>query len=311
MSERPEVSVVMGVYNGAASLAATIDSVLAQEGCALELIVVDDGSIDGTPAILRACAQRDPRLRVFGQSNAGLTSALVRGCGEARGDFIARQDCGDRSMPGRLRSQLEFLRGHPQVVMTACAVRFLAPGGELLYVSSRDGPRLQDGLRQLDVRQVKGPPHHGCTMFRRDAYQAAGGYRPFFAVAQDLDLWLRLSEHGECEGHGDVRYEARLEAGSISSVRREEQLGFAEVAVQAARLRRAGGDDREALAGARAIVRKRGGRPGRLERARFLHFIGSCLQESDPAAARGYYWQALRECPLMLKTLVRLARTKG
>src|SRR3569623_742811 len=105
----PQVSVVMGVYNGAAALPATMRSVLDQEGCALEIIVVDDGSSDDTPRLLDEWAARDARLRVIHQANTGLTGALIRGCGEVRGEFIARQDCGDRSLPGRLRSQAALL----------------------------------------------------------------------------------------------------------------------------------------------------------------------------------------------------------
>lgn len=306
-----DISVVMGVYNGAATLAATLDSVLAQEGCAFEFIVVDDGSTDDTPSILEAYARRDARLRVLRQANAGLTRALAFGCADARGEFIARQDCGDRSLPGRLLSQLRFMRAKPDRVMTACAVRFLGPRDELLYLVSRDGALLHDGLSLLDAQQVKGPPHHGATMFSRSAYQAVGGYRPFFAVAQDLDLWLRLSERGLCEGQAEVGYEAHLEAGSISALRRDEQLRFAALAVQAAQSRRAGRDDRELLATPMPRPRAPGAGPGRLERARFLHFVGSCLQATDPAAARRYYWQAFREHPLMVKSLVRLAGSKG
>jgi len=86
----------MSVYNGGTALAATLDSVLAQEGVAFEFIVVDDGSTDGSGALLDDHAQRDERLRVIHQDNRGLTRALIRGCAAARGPFIARQDAGDR-----------------------------------------------------------------------------------------------------------------------------------------------------------------------------------------------------------------------
>lgn len=302
-----DVSVVMSVFNGADTLEATLDSVLGQQGCRFEFIVVDDGSSDATAQILDARAAREPRLRVLHQANTGLTRALERGCAQAQGEFIARQDCGDLSLPGRLERQCRYLRTHPEAAMVACAVRFVAPAGEPLFVTAREGMALHDGLTVLDMQRIKGPPHHGGTMFRRDSYLQAGGYRPVFKVAQDIDLWLRLSALGHCVGQSELGYEARMEAGSISARRRSEQIRFAQLAVECARRRRQGLDDRELLeapGSPSAVARPRN---EKLEHAKFLYFIGSCLRRTDPAAARRYYWQAFRAHPLLVKSLVRLA----
>src|SRR5262245_6785124 len=102
MTANCEVSVVMSVYNGASNLPATINSILSQEGVALEFIVVNDGSTDKTGEILDDYARRDNRVRVIHQKNTGLTRGLIRGCDAARGEFIARQDAGDISLPERL-----------------------------------------------------------------------------------------------------------------------------------------------------------------------------------------------------------------
>ena len=100
-----DISVVMSVCNGSDLLAKAVNSILSQEGVSLELIVVNDGSIDGSCAtILDEYARRDPRVRVIHQENTGLTRALIRGCAAARGQFIARQDSDDISLPGRLAS---------------------------------------------------------------------------------------------------------------------------------------------------------------------------------------------------------------
>src|SRR5450759_1549651 len=119
MSRNPEVSVVMSVYNGASHLAATLDSILSQEGVKFEFIVVNDGSSDKTGQILNDYAQRDSRVRIIHQENTGLTRALIRGCDAATGEFIARQDAGDASLPGRLARQLDVFRNNPHVVMTS------------------------------------------------------------------------------------------------------------------------------------------------------------------------------------------------
>ena len=86
----PEVSVVMGVYNGASALPATLQSILSQQGCEFEVIVVNDGSTDDSGRVLDEWAARDARLQIIHQPNKGLTKALIRGCESARGEFIAR-----------------------------------------------------------------------------------------------------------------------------------------------------------------------------------------------------------------------------
>jgi glycosyltransferase involved in cell wall biosynthesis len=300
-----DVSVVMGVFNGAGALSETLQSVLGQQDCIFEFIVVDDGSTDTTAAVLDEWAASDSRLRVVHlPANRGLTQALALGCAQARGKLIARQDCGDISLPGRLQAQCAVLRDHPEAVMAACAVQFTGPAREPLFVVARAGLELHDGLSMLDVTRIKGPPHHGATMFRRSAYEQVGGYRGAFPVAQDIDLWLRLREIGTCLGQVDIGYEARMEAGSISAHRRNEQFRCAALAIECTRRRRQGQSDEAVLSASRATVRPLA-RNRKLERARFFYFIGSCLRQHDAAAARRYYWKSFREYPLLVKGLVR------
>jgi len=301
----PEVSVVMSVYNGAVHLEETLGSVLSQEGCDLEFIVVDDGSTDGTGRILDEWAARDGRLRVIHQENTGLTRALIRGCAEARGEFIARQDAGDVSLPGRLAPQCSYLASHPSVALVASGTRFVGPAGESLYEIARMGKELGAGLSLLSVEEIRGPSHHGSTMFRKEAYLCVGGYRPAFDVAQDIDLWLRLAEVGGSWGIGDIHYQARLAANSISGRRRDEQFRAGLLAIECARLRRSGRDDRGRL-DAGNLQKKQAGNPTtRQEKARFYYFIGACLSKRDPVAARRYFKRAVRENPLFIKALGR------
>jgi glycosyltransferase involved in cell wall biosynthesis len=299
----PEISVVMGVYNGAGNLAATLESILTQDGCDFEFIVVNDGSTDSSGRILDDWAARDNRLRVIHQENTGLTKALIRGCAAARGDFIARQDAGDISLPGRLLRQSEYLRSRQDVVLVACSVSFLGPLGEKLYDAVQIPGELEKGLSCLDVRKIKGPPHHGGTMFRRDAYFLVGGYRSVFVVAQDIDLWLRLSECGRCMAMEEILYQAKWEAGSISSRRRTEQFRVGTLAIECAKRRRCGLDDFELLQAYKPRIST--GKQPHFEKARFYYFIASLLRQSDPVRAKHYYRQAVREYPFFLKAIIR------
>ena len=314
MNGSPSVSVVMSVYNGAATLAATMDSVLAQEGVDFEFIVVNDGSTDGSGAILDDYARCDDRVRVIHQDNTGLTRALIRGCAEARGKYIARQDAGgDISLPERLVRQFAFLEANSDVVMTSCATRFIGPENEFLYDIVQQSDELRQGLEQLRIDRVRGPSHHGSTMFRQVAYQAVGGYRPEFRVAQDLDLWMRLVEIGSCIATPEVLYQACLTLGTISHMHRSEQLKVANIILQCATIRRSNGDEKLTLQQFMRNNRKVRwlSIPRSLQNARFYYFVGSLLRLKQPARARIYYQHALKSWFLYPRALFGLWLLRG
>jgi glycosyltransferase involved in cell wall biosynthesis len=295
----------MGVYNGAADLPRTLDSVLSQQGVDLEFVVVNDGSTDDAPGILDQRARQDPRLRVVHQPNGGLTAALVRGCELARGEFIARQDAGgDLSLPGRLRSQVALLRAQPDAILATCATRYVAPDGEWLFDEVIEQQQLDIGLRTLSIPGVTGPSHHGSCLFRRDAYERAGGYRRPFTLAQDLDLWLRMIEAGRFIAMPDVLYQAAWTFGGLTSRLRPEQIRYAEVALEAARRRRAGLPEPE-LPEPRRSVAIRGATSRQVELSRFHYFVGSCVARRDPALARRHFWRSLKAHPLHLRAMLR------
>jgi len=126
------LSVVMGVYNGENNLFKTIDSILNQTYTDFEFIIINDGSTDKTSEILKEYAARDNRIRVIEQENTGLTKALIRGCKEAQGKYIARQDAGDISLPTRFEKQLKLLLSNPKLIMCSCWGRMLGPNNEIL-----------------------------------------------------------------------------------------------------------------------------------------------------------------------------------
>ena len=223
------VSVVMPVYNGASRLPSTMDSILGQTLSDFELIVVDDGSTDETPTVLEDYARLDRRVRVLRQENAGITAALIRGCGAAQAELIARHDCGDRSRPERLTRQ-RALFDDPEVILAGCATAYLAPGGEALYTTTSEGADVRASLLRDPVTTIRGLPHHGSAMFRRGAYLAAGGYRASFYFAQDVDLWIRLAQRGTIAMTREVLYEAAVDTKAISSQNRAEQVASARIA---------------------------------------------------------------------------------
>src|SRR3954468_16236127 len=128
----PLVSVVLPVRDGAAFVADAVNSILVQTLRDFELLVIDDGSPDATPAILAQLAASDARLRVVTQSGLGLVAALNRGLSEARSRYVARMDADDLAAPERLASQCARLEMHPDVAALGSACRVIDRNGKLL-----------------------------------------------------------------------------------------------------------------------------------------------------------------------------------
>ena len=306
MSNKPDISVVMSVYNGADDLRQTMDSILSQKGVELELIVINDGSTDDTEKLLDEYRNRDRRIKVFHQKNQGLTRSLIDGCAAARGVYIARQDAGDISLPGRLVKQLACIKETPDRAFVSCGTRFVGPGGEYLYDISHDPGEATSRLKRLELANIRGPAHHGCTLFSRALYEQIGGYRSAFYFAQDLDLWIRLVEYGQHVVIPEVLYQASMTLESVSSLYRKEQVESARLILESARLRRESRSEEPALDKARLIRPHAKRSSSRLRRARAFYFIGVCLKSQRDPKAPLYFKQALQTFPLHLKSAVQL-----
>lgn len=305
MTTIPQVSVVMSVFNGADALRDSVESVLSQQGVDVEFIIVNDGSTDASASLLDSMAAADARIRLLHQANQGLTKALINGCALARGGYIARQDCGDKSLPGRLRAQMQTMQSHPEAALVSCGARFVGPDLEPLYEVTLTEAEAATGLQTLELPQLRGPAHHGSTLFRRDLYERVGGYREQFYFAQDLDLWTRMVEHGRHVAMPDLLYQATFALGSISGLQRQRQIECAKLIIECARLRRDGQSDAQAVSRARRIVPQRGAASS-TETASALYFVGTCLSKRHDPRARRYYREALRANPLHFRSALRL-----
>ncbi|MGZ5443013.1 MAG: glycosyltransferase family 2 protein [Thermoanaerobaculia bacterium] len=312
MSASPDISVVLGVFNGGETLAATVESILDQRDVSFELVAVDDGSRDGSGEMLERYAARDPRMVVIRQENRGLTRALRRGCEIARGRLIARHDAGDLSHPRRLALQQELIERDATIAFVSCWTRYIAAGGEELKVEYGDVADEQP-IAILDASKpwgvIGGPTSHGSVIMRREAYERAGGYREEFYFGQDWDLWYRLAAIGRFAVRQQVLYTMRVTPGSISTSSKTVQEKLAKLSLAAMRARAAGEDESPILAGAAAI------RPPfpqrRTVRADGLYFIGETLRRrGDPAAAR-YLRRAIAARPWMLRAWIRWMQARA
>lgn len=310
---RPLISVVMSVYDGAPYVEDTVHSVLGQEFPDFEYVIVDDGSTDETSNVLQACAESDRRIRIIRQPNAGVTGALIRACAETRGTYVARIDAGDRMTPGRLALQKDYLEECPDAAFVSCWTEFCGPGWEPLFVR-RGNETPPGGMSVLPERSgfdlLSGPTHHGSVMFRRSAYERAGGYRAEFYYGQDWDLWYRLAERGKFRIIERVLYRARMLPGSVSAraARRQEAAG--RCSRGAMRCRRRGVDESSWLRRAARIGPVESKGRDRTARASAYYFVAAHLAGNGDERAEAYLRKTLSEVPLHLKAWIRLRRIR-
>ncbi len=186
----PRATFVIGAYDSAATLRRAIDAVLAQTVSDLELIVVDDGSTDGSRAIAEAAAHRDDRVRVVAMgANAGIARSLNAAVAQARAPVVAVQDADDYSVPERLERQLAVLDAQPEVAVVGSRMHEVdGRGRELSARTTFRAGVVNDVLLHFN------PIPNTSAAFRRDVVLAAGGYDPRYRYAAEYDLWLRIAE---------------------------------------------------------------------------------------------------------------------
>jgi glycosyltransferase involved in cell wall biosynthesis len=208
----------MGVRDGAAWISRAIGSLLAQTLDDLELIVVDDGSTDATAGLLSGV--RDPRLVVERQARAGLAAALNRALGRARAPLIARLDVDDIALPARLERQRAFLQAHPEVGLLGTAARVVDESGRDVEIIRP--PEDDRAIRRALIR--RNPFVHSSVMLRRALVASVGGYDVSFVVAQDYDLWLRLSAITRMANLAEPLVIRHLVSGRVTASREDERL---------------------------------------------------------------------------------------
>jgi GT2 family glycosyltransferase len=218
-AKSPLVSVIMTVYNEERFLRQALDSIFAQTWSDFELIVVDDASTDSTPQILNSYSDRR-LIRLTNEKNLGPYGSANKALSVAHGKYIARHDADDESLPDRLKQQVEaFMRG-PDLVLLGTSYFVIDEQGSILDVALLpiDNVEIQDRLGFGNLYC------HGSVMMRHDAVRQVGGYRDFFPVSQDYDLFLRLAELGQVANLAAPLYLFRFHSNSLSRKKKEQQL---------------------------------------------------------------------------------------
>ncbi len=189
------VSVLLPVRDAIGTLDACLDSLRAQTLRDHEVVVIDDGSRDGSGERLRAAAAGDPRIRLLAATGRGLVAALNQAAAAAAAPLVARMDADDVAHPERLAIQVQRHGAGPGVDVLGCRVRCLAASGEGMrtYVDWLNG-LLNHAAIARDLF-VESPLAHPSVLLRRATLLDLGGYREFDGP-EDYDLWLRAHDAG-------------------------------------------------------------------------------------------------------------------
>lgn len=213
MSPGPLVSVVIPAYNQAAYLRGAIDSVLANGDVPLELIVVNDGSTDDSALVLESYGAR---ITAVTQPNQGAANALNRGIRAASAEFVCWLSADDEFLPGKIRTQVDFLESHPEVGM--CCTGFVVIDALDRVVRHERAPRWPHPDPFVAVFW-RNPINGSTVMLRRAVFDDVGPFDERLPADVDADMWMRIAlrwEIRQIEGEY-VRY--RVHGASLSSNR--------------------------------------------------------------------------------------------
>lgn len=190
----PDVSVVLPAFNASATIEQALRSIQAQVNVRCETLVIDDGSTDGTAAVVRDLALPGVRL-LCQERNQGVSVARNRGIALAQGEYIAFLDADDVWKPTKLERQLAVMRAHPAASLVSCECEGVAVDGRPIACTSY--ARLPWGRNGWKMLLRAGSFATPTVLCRRADLHRVGGFRPELRVGEDLDLWIRLACLGE------------------------------------------------------------------------------------------------------------------
>ena len=247
----PAVSVLMAVYNCERFVEEAVRSVLTQSFTDFELIIVDDGSSDGSLAILSRLAAADPRIRLSSQPNQGIPRPANVMIGKARGRYLSLFDHDDVMVPQCLQTQVDYLEAHPECGAVGVLQRRIDPEGRPKDKRSHVSSLIQPQSRRASNFSAFPPSvpiiSNTASMVRAEAMRAIGGYREQFVFGSDSDLWFRLAETSEIHRLNKVLVNYRLHGGNATMARRQTVLLYDIVAHLSAMARAAGLDDAQII----------------------------------------------------------------
>ena len=217
--QTPRVSVVMSCYNSEKYLRPAIDSILNQTFSDFEFIIWNDGSTDSTDKIIESYT--DPRIRYYYHENTGLGTALNLACKEAEGEYIARMDADDISLPDRLKKEVEFLDKNKDYVLVSSAVNYIDEDSKYI---GRSFPYTWNRIIKRVIFKAS-LIVHPAVMYRKDAYLSSCGYMNIEG-GEDRVLWGRMGDIGKYRNLSTPLLNYRILPNSLSHVNEGSPYSF-------------------------------------------------------------------------------------
>lgn len=217
------VTTIIPAFNAAAHIRRAIDSALAQNISAAEIVVVDDCSQDSTADIVKGYGE--PVRLVQHQRNCGASSARNTGIANARGVYVAFLDADDEWLPEKLSKQLQIMDEAPTMVLVACRARIIDPAGRDTGDAFR-GLMPETGentWKTLLAHTFLATP---CVVARRSALNEAGPFNPSLQVGEDQDMWIRLALLGTVGFVDEVLVRVHSGPRGLSTMRASERAAF-------------------------------------------------------------------------------------
>jgi glycosyltransferase involved in cell wall biosynthesis len=211
--KNPKVSVLLPVYNGEKYLQESIKSILNQTFEDFELIIIDDGSVDKTPEIVKK--NKDSRIRILtNEKNLGVSRSLNHGLRKVKGKYIARCDGDDLNNRSRFKIQVNFLDQNPEVVMVGSNAELINEKGKIVG-------RTNYPLSDIDLRKkmlIRNSVLHPSVMFRKSAINKIGGYSNIFNGVEDYRLFFQLMTLGKIQNMEDYLIKRRFHKDAVTKI---------------------------------------------------------------------------------------------
>lgn len=217
----PLVTVLIPAYNAEGTIRRALDSALAQDYPNLEIVVVDDGSIDDTSEVVESYQRPEIRL-VQLPRNHGEGGVLNEGIAVANGEYIAFLDADDEWLPHKLSRQIAVLEGNPKAIMATCGCRFVDSFGNLTEEFGMKPPGIakdQIWRRLLVATHIAKP----CVVARASAFERIGLFDTTIRITADQDMWIRLALAGEVEFVDEFLTIAHDTPGSLTKVYQKDE----------------------------------------------------------------------------------------
>ncbi|MGA2121748.1 MAG: glycosyltransferase [Methanoregula sp.] len=211
----PKITVLMSVFNGEKYLREAVESILGQTYTDFEFLIIDDASMDSSSEILRQYA--DPRIRLINnEKNLGLTKSLNMGIALAEGEYIARMDADDISLPDRFEKQIAFLERTPEIALLGTSNYFIDENGK------KTGMQIVRKNPSFDLLCNENQFNHGSIIVKKSVVRNLGGYNENFRYVQDFELWLRIAKEFPVRNLVEPLYKLRMHNENIGHLKSEE-----------------------------------------------------------------------------------------